>query len=115
MKLSGVGGRILARAALLALAAPVLTVLLAQAIDMEVPPGHEGHRHVHLATGDAPAETDSEASSGEFPEGVSGLLAGVIPALLAAALLLVASRRTSLAIQRVAEWAPKLAHPPPRA
>ncbi len=105
----------LARAALLALAAPVLTVLLAQAIGMEVPPGHEGHRHVHLATGDAPLGTDTEASSGEFSEGVSGLLAGIIPALLAAALLLVTSRRISLAIQRVAEWAPQVAHPPPRA
>ena len=105
----------LARAALLALAAPVLTVLLAQAIGMEVPPGHEGHRHVHLATGDAPTGADSEASSGEFPEGVSGLLAGVIPALLAAALLLITSRRISLATQRVAEWAPRAAHPPPRA
>ena len=39
----------LARASLLALAAPLLTVLLAQAIGIEVPPGHEGHRHVHLA------------------------------------------------------------------
>ena len=105
----------LSRAALLALAAPVLTVLLAQAIGMEVPPGHEGHRHVHLATGDAPLGVETEASSGEFPEGVSGLLAGVIPALLAAALLLVTSRRISLAIQRVAEWAPQVAHPPPRA
>ena len=115
MKLTGVGGRVLARAALLALAAPLLTVLLAQAIGMEVPPGHEGHRHVHLATGDAPAGADSEASSGEFPEGAFGLLAGVIPALLAAAPLLIASRRISLAIQRVSEWAPQAAHPPPRA
>jgi len=115
MKLSGVGGRVLARAALLALAAPLLTVLLAQAIGMEVPPGHEGHRHVHLATGDAPAGADSEASSGEFPEGVFGLLAGVLPALLAAAPLLVVSRQISLAIQRVSEWTPHTAHPPPRA
>ena len=115
MKLSGVGGRVLARAALLALAAPLLTVLLAQAIGMEVPPGHEGHRHVHLATGDAPAEADSEASSGEFPEGMFGLLAGVLPTLLAAAPLLIVSRRISLATQRVSVWAPQAAHPPPRA
>ena len=115
MKLSGVGGRMLARAALLALAAPVLTVLLAQAIGMEVPPGHEGHRHVHLTTGDAPPGADGEATSGEFPEGVFGILAGVIPALLAAALLLMNSRRISLATRRVAEWAPQAAHPPPRA
>ena len=115
MKLSGVGGRILARAALFALAAPLLTVLLAQAIGMEVPPGHEGHRHLHLATGDAPAGADTEASSGEFPEGMFGLLAGVLPALLAAATLLIVTRRVSLATHRVSGWAPPAAHPPPRA
>ena len=114
MKLSGVGGRVLARAALLALAAPLLTVLLAQAIGMEVPPGHEGHRHVHFATGDGSVGAESEASSGEFPEGMFGLLAGVLPALLAAPLL-IASRRISLATRRVSEWAPQAAHPPPRA
>lgn len=114
MKLSGVGGRVLARAALLALGAPLLTVLLAQAIGMEVPPGHEGHRHVHFATGGTPAGADSEASSGEFPEGAFGLLAGVLPAMLAAAPLLIASRRISLATQRVSGWAPQAAHPPPR-
>ena len=104
----------LARAALLALAAPLLTVWLAQAIGIEVPPGHEGHRHVHFATGDAPLETESEASSGEFPEGAFGLLAGVLPALLVTALLLIASRRTTQTTQRVTEWAPQAAHPPPR-
>jgi len=115
MKLSGVGGRVLARAALLALAAPLLTVLLAQAIGMEVPPGHEGHRHLHFATGDGSAGAESEASSGEFPEGMFGLLAGVIPALLVAAPLLIVSRRISRAIQRVSGWTPQAAHPPPRA
>jgi hypothetical protein len=105
---------VLARAALLALAAPLLTVLLAHAIGIEVPPGHEGHRHVHLATGDAPLETESEASSGEFPEGAFGLLAGVLPALLATALLLITSRRITQVTQRVSEWAPQAAHPPPR-
>ena len=115
MKLSGIGGRMLARAALLALAAPVLTVLLAQTIGIEVPPGHEGHRHVHLATGDAPEGAESEADSGEFPEGVFGLLAGVLPALLATAAFLINSRRISWATPRVSEWAPQAAHPPPRA
>ena len=114
MTLSGVGGRMLAHAALLALAAPLLTVLLAQAIGIEVPPGHEGHRHVHLATGDAPLGVETEASSGEFPEGAFGLLAGVLPALLAAALLLITFRRITQATQRVSEWAPQAAHPPPR-
>ena len=104
----------LARAALVALAAPVLTVLLAQAIGVEVPAGHEGHRHVHLATGDAPQSTDAEASSGEFPEGVFGLLVGVLPVLLAAAPLLMTSRRVATTVPRVAAWAPLAAHPPPR-
>ena len=114
MTQSSLGGRMLARAALLALAAPLLTVLLAQAIGIEVPPGHEGHRHVHLVTGDAPLGSDTQASSGEFPEGAFGLLAGVLPALLAAALLLIASRRITQATQRVSVWAPQAAHPPPR-
>lgn len=114
MTLSSVGGRVLARAALLALAAPLLTVLLAQAIGIEVPPGHEGHRHVHFATGHAPPGADTEASSGEFPEGAFGLLAGVVPALLATALLLDTSRRITQAARRVPEWAPRAAHPPPR-
>lgn len=114
MKLSGSLGRMLARAALLALAAPLLTVWLAQAIGIEVPPGHEGHRHVHLATGDAPLGAETEVSSGEFPEGVFGLLAGVLPALLAADLLLITSRRITQAAHRVSEWAPQAAHPPPR-
>ena len=37
MTLSSVGGRMLARVSLLALAAPLLTVLLAQAIGIEAP------------------------------------------------------------------------------
>ena len=114
MQLSSAGGQLLARAALLALAAPLLTVLLAQAIGIEVPPGHEGHRHVHLATGDAPLGADTEASSGEFPEGAFGLLAGVLPALLATALLPITFRRITHATQRVSEWTPQAAHPPPR-
>ena len=114
MKLSNAGGRALAHAALLALAAPLLTVLLAQAIGIEAPPGHEGHRHVHLATNDAPPFADPQASSGEFPEGAFGLLAGVVPALLVLVLLVSTSRRVALTASSVAGWAPQAAHPPPR-
>ena len=114
MRLPGVGGRMLARASLLALAAPLLTVLLAQATGIEVPPGHEGHRHLHLATNDAPPSADPHASSGEFPEGAFGLLAGVLPAVLAPVLLVNTSRRVVLTASRVSGWAPQAAHPPPR-
>ncbi len=114
MKLSNVGGRALAHAALLALAAPLLTVLLAQAIGIEVPPGHEGHRHVHLAASEAPGLADADPSSGEFPEGAFGLLAGVVPALLVLVLLVSTSRRVALTASSVAGWAPQAAHPPPR-
>ena len=104
----------LARASLLALASPWLTVLLAQAIGIEVPPGHEGHRHVHLAASEAPGSADAEPSSGEFPEGALGLLAGVVPALLVLVLLVSTSRRVALTASSVAGWAPQAAHPPPR-
>ena len=104
----------LARASLLALAAPLLTVLLAQAIGIEVPPGHEGHRHVHLAASEAPGSADADPSSGEFPEGAFGLLAGVVPALLVLVLLVSTSRRVALTASSVAGWAPQAAHPPPR-
>ena len=114
MTLSSVGGRMLARASLLALASPWLTVLLAQAIGIEVPPGHEGHRHLHLGTNDAPPSADPHVSSGEFPEGAFGLLAGVLPALLALALLVNTSWRVVLTAWRVLGWVPHAANPPPR-
>ena len=104
----------LARASLLALAAPLLTVLLAQAIGIEVPPGHEGHRHLHVGTNDAPPFADPHVSSGEFPEGAFGLLAGVVPALLVLVLLVSTSRRVALTASSFAGWAPQAAHPPPR-
>ena len=104
----------LARASLLALASPWLTVLLAQAIGVEVAPGHEGHRHVHLAASEAPGSADADPSSGEFPEGALGLLAGVLPALLALALLVNTSWRVVLTAWRVLGWVPHAANPPPR-
>lgn len=101
--------------AVMALLAPSLVTSAAPVLGVITPHGHEGHDHVHLPwTTAAPGAEEADGTSGEFPEQSSPFPVGVIPALLAVALVVCMLDRVGFESRRVRLTAIGPPRPPPR-
>jgi len=97
------------------LLAPSLVTSAAPVVGVVTPPGHEGHDHIHLPWAMAEAgDEGSDGASGEFPEQSSPFPVGVIPGLLAVALVVCMLERIGFGFRRVRSTAIGPSQPPPR-